>query len=147
MSRKSHSNLIYVCNITLPCLMMRIVLCFQLTPCILSLNFSDMSLGKGLVNMSANCSLVSMSRTSMLCCLIYSTKCQYVMFVCFVLGQNLGVLASSKAPLLSSKTLQCILGWHNSIRTPLSHNSVINHIKGMVYKSPLLNAIKCLSCA
>jgi len=109
---KSHSNLIYVCNITLPFLMMRIVLCFQLPPCILSLNFLNMSLGKSLVNTSANRSLVSTGRISMLSCLKYSTKCQYLMFICFVLCQNLGVLASSKAPLLSWKTLQCIFGWH-----------------------------------
>ena len=67
------------------------------------------------------------------------------MFMCFVLGLNLGVFANSKALLLSSKTLQFISGRHISIGTPLSCNSVINPIKGMVWCSPSLKAINSAS--
>ena len=51
--------------------------------------------------------------------------------MCLVLGRILGSRASSSAPLLSSKTVQCTLGGKSSMRTPCSRASLRSPISGI----------------
>ena len=60
-----------------------------------------------------------------------SWKCWYDWFMCLVLERILGSHASSSALLLSSKTVQWILGGKSPTCKPCSHASVRSPIKGM----------------
>ena len=51
--------------------------------------------------------------------------------MCLVLGRILGSRANSNAPLLSSNTVQWILGGKSSMRTPCARASVRSPIKGI----------------
>ena len=57
--------------------------------------------------------------------------------MCLVLGQILGSLANSSAPLLSSKTVQCILGGKSSMRKPCARASMRSPINGMTSLRPV----------
>ena len=51
--------------------------------------------------------------------------------MCLVLGHILGRCTNSRAPLLSSKTVQCILGGKSSMLTPCARASVRSPISGI----------------
>ena len=71
----------------------------------ISLNLMNSDSGSGLVNMSAGWSFDFTDWMSIIPFSTCSIKCQYLMFICLVLGLNLGTAAIVFAPVLSSNTL------------------------------------------
>ena len=67
----------------------------------------------------------------MSCRSTYSLKWCYDWFMCFVRGRIFGIRANSKAPLLSSKTVQWIFGGTSLILTPCSTASLSMPISGI----------------
>ena len=81
--------------------------------------------------MSAICCSVSVASIRISFLSTSSWKWWYDWFMCLVLGRILGSRASSSAPLLSSKTVQCTLGGKSSMRTPCACASMRSPISGI----------------
>ena len=63
----------------------------------------------------------------------------------FVLGLIFGTVAISKAPLLSSKTLQCTVGFVAVKLYPFCCSSLTSSISGMVSHNAVLSAMNSAS--
>ena len=75
----------------------------------ISLSFSKLAVGSGLGNMSVDWPSDFTGWMFTLPCLTYSTKCQYLILMCLVLGLIPGLLQSLWFLCVSSKTLYIIL--------------------------------------
>ena len=89
------------------------------------------ALGKDLVWMSAICLSVSIALTMISWCSTCSQKWWKDWLMCLVRRRNFGRQASSSAPLLSSRTVQCIFGCMFWICSPCSHTSFRMPVKRM----------------
>ena len=93
---------------------------------------------RGLVKMSASWSVVDTGKSCMIRFRTCSRKWWYTIFMCFVRGRSLGVLASSNVPELSSKALQYTAGTILTGAKLISFNSLRRLITGMTSQGTVI---------